>query len=1004
MTEFFHPKDEQTLKDQVEKAGSQIGEPLFSDQTQLDTMLKMTPEELQETYPLKYRAYIESLHGRLRPADAGDLAKTIWAINNTERFAQALEGEESEVALWAHQVEVFKDILAFLEAGERKGWIKLPTGSGKTVLFSSLIKATGLRSLVLVPRTKLIDQTNKQLKKLGIEPTNFYGKEKDVSGSVVVSTYQSLGALTKATEGDVNAFDLIICDEAHRALTKLAQTNLEKIASNPIVIGMTATPEFSEEKKVGNYFGELIHEMSLPEAIMADVLSGVRCLFVSTDMDISLIKVMQTGEYDQNELEKALDTEKRNQIALELLKAPQLQGKSTAIFCLSVNHAVKIANLMQENGLSATAIYGNMPDSEKEKIYVGYESGEIQVICAADILTEGWDAPRTEIGLMLKPTKSPVVAEQRAGRVLRKFGPELGGQKNFGVIIEVADKGESADRDIGVTMVDILGGVAVMPPSIEEKWQESGLESLGFEPLTLEGMRIITNVEEIIRLNKKEAPTEITFTDKDQVRAVLEASNLGSPAVLATMATSSIISTRFEHPFFTGSGNKLIKKYFRDLHNRELRFISTKQVIEFYTDLFEGEYANEYLNQVAQTLNTTDITNLLEELSFMDPNDYQNVELVIERRGKPRATLSYNQLITGIRANLKRGGKPAQPGQAYILLAKWWIKFGELVDDPDSFDFDEKNIQHMIEAVYKSSASDFAERWWIRKQMIEKAKNGRLSELILKTYNRTVELSSIEHFRHCNLEVGLNAYAKGWEILRYYKITTQDEFKKWVEEMMIEIFKRRSENPENSKRGSKITPPEGYSKEVKRELRAAMLAWMKDTHFSRFTQMEDFLLMRIPFGEQGTVSGENAMTILGYKLYRNSYRAMLDKVTEHPSFSLEFDISNRGLIIRILIDSVVSAYPQYKSPKGGLSKFPPFDAFANIPLKSSSLSEEPYLTIRIKNNKMYRLPKTGMGLLLAWKNMDKPENIIGSANNMDYVDFAQYLTGIKKKVGKKKRR
>lgn len=247
----------------ISEASQKIGEPLFSSSEEFERMRQMTLRELRMEYPLKFQAAMAALGLKKDVPEDFDtelIKKRIWAINNIERFVDAINKGESEVGLYTHQIEVFRDLLEFFEEGYDKGWIKLPTGSGKTAIFSSLAKATGFRTLILAPRKNLIESTAESLERFasGLKSSKFYGDEKSLEGDAVISTYQSLEKLAEVSQESGQEYDLVVCDEAHRALTEHVQESLEKVSENKILIGFTATPIFNEEKQVGNYFGELI--------------------------------------------------------------------------------------------------------------------------------------------------------------------------------------------------------------------------------------------------------------------------------------------------------------------------------------------------------------------------------------------------------------------------------------------------------------------------------------------------------------------------------------------------------------------------------------------------------------------------------------------------------------------------------------------------------------------------------------------------------------------------
>ena len=95
------------------------------------------------------------------------------------------------------------------------------------------------------------------------------------------------------------------------------------------------------------------------------------------------------------------------------------QAKSTVIFCTSVNHAETIAKMLQERGVKAEAVSGGTNTAVRKQILKQYADKEIQVLCACDLLNEGWDSPITEVLFMARPTMSKVIYAQQLGRGMR---------------------------------------------------------------------------------------------------------------------------------------------------------------------------------------------------------------------------------------------------------------------------------------------------------------------------------------------------------------------------------------------------------------------------------------------------------------------------------------------------------------------------------------------------------------------------------------------------------
>ncbi len=436
-------------------------------------------------------------------------------LYNLESYLNRITDGETGSHLREHQHNVFEDIYDFLvnpptsESGmvQRRGYVELPTGSGKTAIFSTLVDTLNRplpgtdnkpKALVLVPKLDLVAQTVGADGKRGFaqfaqdtEVSEYHGKKKDLSGDAVVMSYQSL--LGAVDRGDVTCedFDLIICDEAHRALGEKTRAAIEQIAGGKLMLGLTASPEF-KNRHVKDLFSEQIHTMDLREAIEMNLLSPVQCFAIASDAEIESLK---SGEFSEIELAHLIENEWRNRKAVEFAKAFVENGKSGIISCVpgeDTKHASDIAESIchefvedkltgELRRIRAVAVSGTTED--RQAIYDAFERGDIDVLTYVDVLTEGWDSTRAKFLINLRPTTSPVNAIQRLGRVLRKSEDD----DDTAVVVEFIDK---TDKQL-YTFFHVLG-----EETIEQgKVIGSRNEKSDLTPATENGERNNTDLE-----------------------------------------------------------------------------------------------------------------------------------------------------------------------------------------------------------------------------------------------------------------------------------------------------------------------------------------------------------------------------------------------------------------------------------------------------------------------------------------------------------------------------
>lgn len=116
-------------------------------------------------------------------------------------------------------------------------------------------------------------------------------------------------------------------------------------------------------------------------------------------------------------------TERNNityqQICVNYISARLILGKPMVVFCTSVNHAKELEELFNKRGVKAHAVSGSTKPAERKNILKKYDMGEIPVLCACDLLNEGWDSPHTQVLFMARPTMSKTIYMQQLGRGMR---------------------------------------------------------------------------------------------------------------------------------------------------------------------------------------------------------------------------------------------------------------------------------------------------------------------------------------------------------------------------------------------------------------------------------------------------------------------------------------------------------------------------------------------------------------------------------------------------------
>lgn len=321
------------------------------------------------------------------------------------------------IELRDYQQEATENLQKMREDGKTIALLYHATGVGKTITAATDAKAVGGRTLFLVNALKLASQAKETFAKVWSEATlgEYTGSQKDMTQTVIFATVQSISKdLEKFSPTD---FDYLIVDECHHA----AANTYQKIFTyfHPkFILGLTATPERSDGEDMLELFQNVAHKMDLKTAVERGVLVPIRCIRVKTNIDLTDVRINGI-KYNSQDLESKLFIPERNQLIVDTY-LKYVNGKKTVIFCASVDHAAEIARLLRDSGVKAEAVSGRDRVEVREKILKDYETGSTNVLCACDLLNEGWDSPHTTVLFMARPTMSKTIYLQQLGRGTRR--------------------------------------------------------------------------------------------------------------------------------------------------------------------------------------------------------------------------------------------------------------------------------------------------------------------------------------------------------------------------------------------------------------------------------------------------------------------------------------------------------------------------------------------------------------------------------------------------------
>ncbi len=333
--------------------------------------------------------------------------------DKTEFIPKIIFKNNRGIELYRHQTDILNQLDSDRLNGKTTSLIVIPTAAGKSEICITDLEKESIRQsvkkvLIMVPSSRIKEDWLARIKAI-----------KKYYKVIDVMFYNS--AFIRRNELSQDYYDYIIFDEAHHAQAANCKATIQYFTPK-YLIGLTATDQRLDNKKLEEIFGNYEVKLTLREAIEKDIVTNIRAYRLESN--INLKEVRYNGkDYNASDLERTLIIDSRNKLIAEILEkyfSPKDNFyKQGIIFCVNKEHTKKIANMLQAKGLKAEAVYGGNP--KNEKIFEQYKNKEIQFLCSCQLISEGWDSPQTEVVVMARPTLSKVLYLQQIGRGLRKY-------------------------------------------------------------------------------------------------------------------------------------------------------------------------------------------------------------------------------------------------------------------------------------------------------------------------------------------------------------------------------------------------------------------------------------------------------------------------------------------------------------------------------------------------------------------------------------------------------
>ena len=409
----------------------------------------------------------------------------------------------------------------------------LPTGAGKTYIFSRYRARIPGRTLMISHRREIIHQTAKTVEEVtGIPPGIVMGKENEIAADTIIASIQSLARRSRLLQLPEDV-ELIVIDEAHHIAADTYKRLLYRyglidkftcgldnakgitpvFSEDRKLLGVTATPNRTDEITLDPFFDVIPFRLSTLD-LVPEYLTDFSCLTVNTGVDLSGVRTRKgdlvEGQLGEEMLRQGLIAE------LPLVISDHLADRDRIlIFLPTVATCEQAVSELCFAGIDARCIVGKTPKSERQQTLKDFAAGNVRVVVNCLVLTEGFDCPEIDALVIVRPTKSGMLIQQMIGRGLR---PAEG--KSDCKIIDLAFKRRQQDL-ISVATSGLFGAFQELHFEAPEK---SILELIALQNEKEIHLRTLVNHLAAVVEQKREVERGESPATEEEIRQITDAS------------------------------------------------------------------------------------------------------------------------------------------------------------------------------------------------------------------------------------------------------------------------------------------------------------------------------------------------------------------------------------------------------------------------------------------------------------------------------------------------
>jgi superfamily II DNA or RNA helicase len=320
------------------------------------------------------------------------------------------------IELYDYQAEKVDEVFDLIAAGHRRILVVSPTGSGKTVIASEIIRRLNIERkevLFIDHLREITKQTSGKLNEFDVFNGIIQAKIRATPiAGVQVASIQTLFSRSVRGQQELPPARVIFIDEAHHSVARTYRRLLEKYP-DAIIIGLTATPCRGDGRGLGGVFEVMVLCPDVPDLIEKGRLVPSR-VYAPEAPDLHGVQV-QRGDYVIAQLALRMDTPK---LVADILSTWFKYGENrqTVVYASGVGHSVHIRDEFIQAGITCEHIDGKTPIEEREAALARFASKQVRILTNFGVFTEGWDCPDIGAIILARPTKSFGLLLQMLGR------------------------------------------------------------------------------------------------------------------------------------------------------------------------------------------------------------------------------------------------------------------------------------------------------------------------------------------------------------------------------------------------------------------------------------------------------------------------------------------------------------------------------------------------------------------------------------------------------------